>query len=65
MLYDGPSDQITVDGEAVTKLYTDDGPCESIPRDVWFPLHGNLGTALVCVSLLEDCPEGMQLYAME
>jgi hypothetical protein len=54
---------ITADGEPVTELYTDGGPCKSIPRDVWFPLEGNQDTALVCVSILEDCPEGIQVYA--
>jgi len=35
-----PSDfLITVDGNPVVELHTDDGRCESIPRDVWFPLH--------------------------
>jgi hypothetical protein len=59
-----PSDfSITVDGEPVTALYTDDGPCESIPRKVWFPLLGNQDTALVCVSLQRAGLEDIQVYA--
>jgi len=54
---------ITVDGEAVEELYTDDGPCESIPRDVWFPLQSNQDTAHVCVSVQGAGPEGIQVYA--
>jgi hypothetical protein len=54
---------ITVDGEPVTELHTDDGPCEHISTDVWFPLQGNQDTAHVCVSVQGDCPEGIQLYA--
>ncbi len=42
---------ITLDGEPVTHLQTDDGPCESIPRDVWFSLQTNQDMAHVCVSV--------------
>jgi len=42
---------ITVDGEPIEKLSTDESPCEDIPRDVWFPLHGNQDTAHVCVTV--------------
>jgi hypothetical protein len=42
---------ITVDGEPVTHLYTDESPCEDVPTDVWFPLHGSQDRALVCVSV--------------
>jgi hypothetical protein len=38
---------ITVDGEPITHLQTDDGPCENIPRDVWFSLQTNQDTAHV------------------
>jgi archaellum component FlaG (FlaF/FlaG flagellin family) len=59
-----PSDfEITVDGVPVTELHTDDGPCESIPRDVWFPLPGNQDTAEVCVSVQAAGPEDIQVYA--
>jgi hypothetical protein len=59
-----PSDfAITVDGEPITELHTDDGPCESIPREVWFPLHGHQDTAHVCVSVPGVGPEGIQVYA--
>jgi hypothetical protein len=47
-----PSDfAITVDGEPVEQLYTNAGPCESISRDVWFPLQIPQDTAHVCVSV--------------
>jgi hypothetical protein len=54
---------ITLDGEPVEKLYTDDTPCESIPRDVWFPLQSHQDTAQICVSVPGDGPEGIQVYA--
>jgi hypothetical protein len=54
---------ITVDGEPVTELYTDDGPCESIPREVWFTLHSHQDTAHVCVSIQGAGPEDIQVYA--
>jgi hypothetical protein len=57
-----PSDVvITVDGLEATELYTDGGPCESIPRDVWFPLQANQ-EVLVCVSVQGDCPAGIQVH---
>jgi hypothetical protein len=49
---------ITVDGEPITKLHTDDSPCPEIPSDVFFSLPGNQSTAQVCVSVLDasgDC----------
>ena len=53
-----PSDfAITVDGEAVPELHTDDGPCENIPREIWFPLPGHQDTAHVCVSVQRAGPE--------
>ena len=59
-----PSDlAITVDGEPVEHLYTNDGPCESIPRDVWFPLHAPQDTAHVCLSVQGGVPEDLQVYA--
>jgi hypothetical protein len=59
-----PSDfLITVDGEPVTEFHTDDGPCESLPRDFWFSLHGQQDTAHVCVVPPGGCPEGVQVYA--
>jgi hypothetical protein len=59
-----PSDfSITVDGEPVRELYTDDGPCESLPRDVCFPLPGHQETAHVCVSVQGDCVGCLQVYA--
>src|SRR5262245_11060762 len=54
---------ITVDGEPVIKLHTDDGPCESIPRDVWFSLEGSQDEAHVCVSVQGEGPVGVQVYA--
>jgi hypothetical protein len=54
---------ITVDGEPVPKLYTDDGPCESIPRDVWFPLQGTQDMAHVCISVEGAGPKGLQVGA--
>jgi hypothetical protein len=42
---------ITVDGEPVTKLRTDDSPCPEIPADVSFSLPGHQSTAHVCVSV--------------
>jgi hypothetical protein len=59
-----PSDfAITVDGEPIEHLSTDDGPCESIPRDVWFALHAPQDTAHVCVSVQGDCSGPIQVYA--
>ncbi len=59
-----PSDYaITVDGEPVEKLNTDDGPCEDIPRDVWFSLQSNQDRALVCVSVQGSGPAGIQVAA--
>ena len=59
-----PSDfAITVDGMDVIMLHTDGGPCESIPRDVWFPLPGNQDEAIVCVSVQAAGPEDIQVYA--
>jgi hypothetical protein len=59
-----PSDfEITVDGEPVEHLSTDDGPCESIARDVWFPLHEPQDTAHVCVSVAGECSEPIEVYA--
>ena len=49
---------ITVDGEPITKLHTDDSPCPEIPSDVFFSLPGNQSTAHVCVSVSDasgDC----------
>jgi hypothetical protein len=54
---------ITVDGEPVEELYTDDGPCERIPRDVWFPLQSNQDTAHVYVSVQGAGSEGIYVYA--
>jgi hypothetical protein len=54
---------ITVDGEPVTHLYTDESPCEDVPSDVWFPLHGNQDTALVCVSVQAESPADILLSA--
>ena len=44
---------IMVDGEQVPvgKLHTDGGPCEDIPRDVWFLLEGGPETAFVCLTV--------------
>jgi hypothetical protein len=42
---------ITVDGEPVTKLHTEDSPCPDIPSDVFFSLPGNQSTAHVCVTV--------------
>jgi len=53
---------ITVDGIDVDTLHTDDGPCESISRDVWFPLHNDQDTAVVCVSVLAAGPADIQVY---
>ncbi len=59
-----PSDVfITVDGEPVTEFHTDDGPCESLPRDFWFPLHTHQDYAHVCVSVQGDCQEDIRVYA--
>jgi hypothetical protein len=59
-----PSDYaITVDGEPVEKLYTDDGPCESIPRDVWFPLSGDQTSVEVCVTISGLGPKGIRVGA--
>jgi hypothetical protein len=43
---------ITVDGEPITKLHTEDSPCPEIPSDVFFSLTGNQSMAHVCVSVL-------------
>jgi hypothetical protein len=43
---------ITVDGEPVTKLHTEDSPCPELPSDVFFSLTGHQSTAHVCVSVL-------------
>jgi hypothetical protein len=57
-----PSDYaITVDGEPVTVLHTDDGPCESLARGVWFPLQGHQDTAHVCVSVRGECQGSIQV----
>jgi hypothetical protein len=59
-----PSDfAITVDGEPVPELHTTGGPCEHIPRNVWFPLPGDQEEAFVCVSVQGAGPEGIQVYA--
>jgi hypothetical protein len=59
-----PSDYaITVDGEPIEKLYTDESPCEDIPRDVWFPLHGSQDTAHVCVSVQGAGPDDIEVSA--
>jgi hypothetical protein len=59
-----PSDYtVTVDGQPVLKLNTDDGPCEGIPRDVWFSLQSNQATAHVCVSVQGRGPAGIQVAA--
>jgi hypothetical protein len=59
-----PSDfEITVDGERVGKLHTDDGPCPEFPRDIWFLLKDKQDTAHVCVSVNVAGPEGIQVYA--
>jgi hypothetical protein len=54
---------VTVDGVSVTEFHTNGGPCESIPRDVWFPLLGNQDDAFVCVSVQRAGPVGIQVYA--
>jgi hypothetical protein len=54
--------QITVDGDLVEKLYTDDSPCEDAPMDVWFPLQGDQDEAHVCVSIQGGAPD-IQLSA--
>jgi len=54
---------ITVDGEPVEKLYTDESPCEDVPIDVWFPLHGNQDMAHVCVSVQGAGPEDIEVSA--
>jgi hypothetical protein len=54
---------ITVDGEPIEKLSTDESPCEDIPSDVWFSLHGNQDTAHVCVSVQGDGPEDIEVSA--
>jgi hypothetical protein len=59
-----PSDYvITVDGIPITHLQTDGGPCESIPRDVWFSLQTNQDSALVCVSIQGEGEADLQVYA--
>jgi hypothetical protein len=59
-----PSDfAITVDGEAVPELHTDDGPYENIPREIWFPLPGHQDTAHVCVSVQRAGPEDIRVSA--
>jgi hypothetical protein len=54
---------ITVDGQPVVKLHTEDGPCESIPRDVWFSLESSQETAHVCVSVQGEGEADIQVYA--
>src|SRR5262249_57215191 len=59
-----PSDYaITLDGEPVTHLYTDESPCEDIPRDVWFPLNGNQSDAHVCVTVQAEDPVEIEVSA--
>jgi hypothetical protein len=55
--------EVTVDGEPVKKLHTNGGPCQSIPRDVWFPLQGNQAEAHVCVTVKGVGPSGVQVGA--
>jgi hypothetical protein len=54
---------VTVDGEPVVKLYTDESPCEDVPLDVWFPLHGSQDTAHVCVSVQAEDPAEIEVSA--
>jgi hypothetical protein len=54
---------ITVDGIPVTHLHTDDGPCESIPRDVWFSLQTKQDMAEVCVTVQAEGPADIHVYA--
>jgi hypothetical protein len=54
---------ITVDGEPVEHLYTNDGPCENIPRDVWFPLQTPQDTAHICVSVQGTGPGPLRVSA--
>jgi hypothetical protein len=59
-----PSDYVvTVDGVPVEKLNTDDGPCEGIPRDVWFSLQSNQDRAMVCVAVQGSGAGGIQVAA--
>ena len=54
---------ITADGEPVTELHTNDGPCPDFPRDVWFRLKDKQATTIVCVSVQEeDCQADIQVY---
>jgi hypothetical protein len=53
----------TIRGHTITELHTDDGPCESILREVWFQLPGYQDEALVCVSVPGAGPEDIQVYA--
>lgn len=41
----------TSDPHPVAPLDTNDGPCESLSRDVWFPLQSPQATAQVCVAV--------------
>src|SRR5262245_44179874 len=62
---ESPSDFfITVNGTAVPvpEFHTNGGPCPEFPRDVWFQFREKQVTATVCVTVPEDCPEGIQVY---
>jgi hypothetical protein len=54
---------ITVDGEPVGELHTDGGPCEDIPRDVWFLLEGGPETAFVCVTVQGEESANIEVFA--
>ena len=54
---------ITVDGKPVEHFATDASPCEAIPNDVWFSLHGHPDTAHVCVSVQESGPADLRVSA--
>jgi hypothetical protein len=58
-----PSDfAVTVDGEPVSVLSTDDNDCDSLPWDAWFPLKSRQSVAHVCVSIPSTCPVDSQIY---
>jgi len=54
---------VYVDGELVTNLHDQGGPCQGIARDVWFPLTGNQSTATVCVELDGYTPKSVTVGA--
>jgi uncharacterized membrane protein YgcG len=41
--------EVIVDGQPVTKLHENGGPCQDLARELWFPLQGNQATAEVCL----------------